>query len=59
LSELGDTYIDHIVKRFDLNDAVVVKVPMDPGFTLTTEDFEEMPSEEMKSEYRSLMLQIE
>ena len=24
------TYIDRIVKRFDLNDTVVVKVPMDP-----------------------------
>jgi hypothetical protein len=49
------TYIDHLVKRFDLNDTVVVKVPMDPGFTLTTEDFEEVSSEEMKSEYRSLI----
>ena len=49
------TYIDRIVKRFDLNDTVVVKVPMDPGFTLTAEDFEEVPSEEMKSEYRSLI----
>ena len=27
---------------------------MDPGFTLTTEDFEEVSSEEMKIEYRSL-----
>jgi hypothetical protein len=49
------TYTDHIVKRFDLNDTVVVKVPMDPGFTLTTEDFEEVSSEEMKSEHRSLI----
>jgi hypothetical protein len=47
--------IDHIVKRFDLNDTVVFKVPMDPGFTLTTEDFEEVSSEEMKSEYRSII----
>jgi hypothetical protein len=38
------TYLDRIVKRFDLNDTVVVKVPMDPGFTLTAEDFEEVPS---------------
>ena len=36
------TYLDRIVKRFDLNDTVVVKVPMDPGFTLTAEDFEEV-----------------
>ena len=49
------TYIDRIVKRFDLNDTVVLKVPMDLGFTLTTEDFEEVSSEEMKSEYRSLI----
>ena len=47
------TYLDRIVKRFDLNDTVVVKVPMDPGFTLTAEDFEKVSSEEMKSEYRS------
>jgi hypothetical protein len=46
---------DRIVKRFDLNDTVVVKVPIDPGFTLTAEDFEEVPSEEMKNEYRSLI----
>ena len=39
----------------DLNDAVVIKVSMDPGFTLTAEDFEEVSSEEMKSEYRSLI----
>ena len=29
-------------------------MPRDPGFTLTAEDFEEVSSEEMKSEYRSL-----
>ena len=49
------TYIDRIVKRFDLNDTVEVKVSMDPGFTLTVEDFEEVSSGEMKSEYTSFI----
>ena len=50
-----DTYIDRVVQKFDLNDTVVVKVPMDPGFTLTSEDFQDVTSGEMKSEYRSLI----
>jgi hypothetical protein len=47
MGSISQTYMDRVFKRFDLNDPVVVNVPMDPGFTLTAEDFKEVRSEEM------------
>ena len=49
-------YIDKIAKRFGLaEDVRLSDVPMDPGFVLTAADFAEKPTEEMISEYRSLI----
>ena len=49
-------YIDKIGKRFGLDANVRLSdVPMDPGFVLTAADFEEKPTDEMVSEYRSLI----
>ena len=49
-------YIDKISKRFGLAEgARLSDVPMDPGFVLTAADFAETPTEEMISEYRSLI----
>ena len=49
-------YIDKIGKRFGLAEDVRLSgVPMDPGFVLTAADFVEKPTDEMISEYRSLI----
>ena len=49
------TYIEKIAKRFGLEECRKVTTPMEPGFTLTEEDFADEPSEEMVTEIRSLI----
>ena len=48
-------YIDKIAKRFQQEHAAPSDVPIDPGFILTPEDLQEVPTPEMISEYRSLI----
>ena len=48
-------YIDRIAKRFKLEDTRVVETPLEAGFILSAQDFETDPTEEMISEYRSLI----
>ena len=49
------SYIEKIAKRFDLTESRPVKTPLEPGFALTESDFDQEPTEEMKSELRSLI----
>ena len=48
-------YIDRIAKRFKLEETRIVETPLEAGFVLSAQDFEIDPSEEMISEYRSLI----
>ena len=48
-------YIDKIVRRFDLVDSRTPSTPMEAGFTLVESDFDEEPTEEMRTLYRSLI----
>jgi hypothetical protein len=48
-------YIEKIATRFDFTESRPVKTPLEPGFALTESDFEQEPTEEMKSELRSLI----
>ena len=49
------TYIDRIVERFGLKESRRVDTPMEAGFVLTEEDFQEEPTAEMIHEMRSLI----
>jgi hypothetical protein len=48
-------YIEKIANRFGLTETRIFKTPMEPGFILTESDFEEEPTEEMKSLLRSMV----
>ena len=48
-------YIDRIVQRFGLKDSRPADTPMDPGFVLKEDDFDEEPTKEMISEMRALI----
>lgn len=49
------SYIDRLAERFDLKECRPVDVPMDPGFILTEEDFDQEPTPEMISHFRSII----
>lgn len=48
-------YIEKIAHRFGLTETRNHKTPMEPGFCLTEDDFKEEPTEEMKTEMRSII----
>jgi len=48
-------YIDKIGKRFNVDDGRYPDTPMDAAFVVTPEDLKEEPTEEMMTEYRSLI----
>ena len=48
-------YIDKIGKRFSVDDGKYPDTPMDAAFVVTPEDLVEEPTEEMMTEYRSLI----
>ena len=50
-----ESYVDRIVRRFELQETKFATTPMEHGFKLEAEDIEEVASEEMISEYRSLI----
>ena len=49
------SYISKIAARFGLTETRRYKTPMEPGFHLVEADFDEPPTEEMKTEMRSLI----
>ena len=48
-------YIEKIANRFGLTETKQYRTPMDPGFVLAKSDFTEEPTEEMKTEVRSMV----
>ena len=48
-------YIEKIANRFGLTETKQYRTPMDLGFVLTESDFTEEPTEEMKTELRSMV----
>ena len=49
------SYIAKIAARFGLTETRQYKTPMEPGFHLVEADFDEPPTEDMKTEMRSLI----
>ena len=50
-----NTYIDHITKRFDLEETRLPDSPMDTGFEVVESDFDVPSTEEMISFYHSMI----